>query len=481
MGPRDGLSRICGNVEMAVELGRYMDAEDILNLYCVSRDFHNSIRSYLLSSILAWIGHRAPEAGRAFPFKIYLDKLVRDPEARTLGGHYPGKGVEGKPVPAGRLDEVRVVPGLRYLQMVLVRDRCCREVAAVLACSGHRLPRSMHGTLLRLWVLMDLPTSLHRRAVMRNEAMWPDVDMYNAQLFFVKLGMHFNDPVYGPGTNDLVRLVLGQRGLYPLWQLLMRKKYVSVLEVIELKTRYDMRVPPDTRPPKDRHKARYVNDVPVDEVGIVHLEGWGTYSPCHLLRPDELVPLGAVERGLDLRSHLRRMIEWGHIDHRTGENRVPTEEEMYISDEERALAHMDTTLHWKKKHARKKRWSELSPQQQREIREDDEDERLRLLAWAGTDTGEDEDSDSDHDSETYDLNDEIDRAFIPPDTSFMANKAPVPALDDKKGWSQFVNKMLMAATTVETDKDEELRNQSIREHLNLRRTGQKEDLPTWHD
>lgn len=489
-GPKDGLSQIFTHTEIAVEVGKHVAVEDILTLYCVSRDFHISVRSYLLSSILAWIGHRAPEAGRAFPFKIYLDKLVADPEQRTLGGHYPGKGAAGKPLPASRADEVRVVPGLRYLQMVLVRDRCCREMVAMLARSGHRLPRTVHGTLLRLWVLMDLPTSFHRRAVLRCEAMWPDVDVYNAQLFFVKLAMHSNDPFFGPGTNDLVRLMLGQKGLYPLWQLLMHRKYVSVMEVIDLKTRYDLRMPPDTRPPEERHKPRYVNDVPEAEVGIMHKEGWGTHSKQHLMRPDELIPLEAVERGLNLRSHLRRMVDWGHIDYRTGANLVPTEEEMYISDEERALAHMDTTLHWKKKHAQKKRWSELTPQQQQEIKDDDEDERLRLLAWAGQGPGEDDndndgsdaDEDSDHDSETYNLNDEIDRGFILPDAALLAKLQPqVPKPNDEKGWGAFIDKILLTAPPINRKTDSELRNQSIREHLNLRKQEQKEDLRTWHE
>lgn len=456
-----------------------MGVDDILNLYCVSRDFHNSIRTYLLSSINTWIRYRAPEAGLMFPFKIYASKLVPDPEERTLGRHYPGKGAPGKPLPENRQNEIRVVPGLKYLQMVLVRDRCCREMVAILARNGHRLPQSsIHGTLLRLWVLTDLPTSAARRAVLRSEDMWPDVDVYNAQLLFVKLTLHFNDPVFGPGTTDLLRLILGQKGLYPLWQLLMKRKYVTVRDILALKTRYDGNVPPDTRPEDRRHKPRFVHDVPVAEVGLTHLEGWGTYSSHHLLRPDELIPLEAIERGLNLRSHLRRMVEWGHVDHRTGENLVPTEEEMYLSDEERVLANVDTTLHWKKKHVQKKRWDTLTPTEQQDIKDEDEDERLRLLAWAGTVS---DDDDSEHDSETYDLNDEIDRGFILPEPSLLPDTSrQVPAIDDEEGWMKYVNKFILTAPDLDMCKDEELRHQSLREEVNAKRQENKENLKTWH-
>ena len=79
---------------------------------------------------------------------------------------------------------------------------------------------------------------------MRNKDIWTDCDLYNAQLLFVKLGMHFNDHVYVPGSLELLHLMMGQRGLYPLWQLLMRKRFTTLPEILQLKVQYDLQMPP---------------------------------------------------------------------------------------------------------------------------------------------------------------------------------------------------------------------------------------------
>lgn len=475
---------MCQNIELAVELGKHLNPEDILTLYSVSRDFNHAIRGYLLSSILTWIGHRCPEAGRMFPFKIYRAKLVEDPKERTWGQHYTSK--EDVDVPDDLADEVRVVPGLKYLQMVMVRDRCCREIIAIMARSGHRFPNTMYMTLLRLWVLMDVATTYHRRALLRNATMWPDIDLYNAQLFFVKLSMHFNDPSVGPGTNELVHLILGQKGLYPLWRLLFGKKHANITGIIDLKTRYDMAVPEGIQRRQDENpdKPRYFHGVPLPEVGRIHLEGWGTIGNVHLARPDELIPVEAVERGLDLRRHLRRMVFWGYVDWQTGENLVPTEEEMYISDEERKLSCVNCSYHWKKRHILKKRWNTLTPEQQQEIKDEEEDDALRALAWAGMEPQDDGNDDSDDESEPYDINDEIDRGLIVPlpgpGPYTLGRSGPhvVPVPENTLGWVEFVNDMMMS-TAPEADVDEALRAQSTRDHLKRRRAGQKRDLFAW--
>jgi hypothetical protein len=120
---------------------------------------------------------------------------------------------------------------------------------------------------------------------------------------------------------------------------------------------------------------------------------------------------------------------WGYIDFETGENIVPTEEDIYISDEEEKLGNTDRTHHWQRKHALKKRWAELTPEQQQEIKDDDNDEHLRAMAWSSADNynfrGEWE-SESEAESEgEYDLNAEIDRGYrmpaVPKKKSTAAN------------------------------------------------------------
>jgi hypothetical protein len=378
---RDILSALCQHTELAVEIGKHLRAEDILNLYSTSRAFHNAINGHLLSSVRVWIQYSCAEAGTIFPFKLYKRHLVPDPMRRTWARQLKVEADESS-LPEN-LREVRCVPGLKYLRFVEGRDRYCREIIAIMARNGHRMPASMHKTLLRLWLLMDVPTSSQRQAFLRNSKFWSDVDLYNAQFLFVKLGMHFNDPVYGPSTYELLHLMLGQKGLFPLWQLLMRKRFTRLHEILELKVRYDFDVPPDHW--GSNYFDQEIHGVPFDDVSRGHLEGWGL-GEAHLMRPDELIPLEGVTRGLELDKHLMHMVVWGYVNWETGENLVPTLEEMYISDEEQALKHMDTTHHWKLKHVMKKRFDSLSPEEQQKIIDDDEDDRLRAMAWCGDET-----------------------------------------------------------------------------------------------
>lgn len=456
---RDILRALCTYTELAVEIGKHLSARDVLNLYAASRAFHDAINSHLMSTIHVWINHRCPESGKVFHFKFYKRHLVPDPMRRTWARQYCVAG-DLKSLPQS-LRNVRNVPGLKYLQLVEGRDRCCREIIAIMARNGYRMPPSMRNTLLRLWLLMDMATSLQRQGILRNKAAWTDVDLYNAQFFFVKLGMHFNDPVYGPNTYELLHLMMGQKGLFPLWQLLMRKRFTHLPEILELKVRYDFSVPPDHW--GSTYFDREIHGVPFDEIGRGHLESWGL-GEAHLMRPDELVPLEAVTRGLELDKHLMHMAVWGYIDWATGENLVPTEDEMYISDEEQALAHMDTTHHWGKKHVLKKRFQDLAPEEQQKIIDDDEDERLRAMAWCGEDIDDyDSPSDSDSDPDAYDLDDEIHRGFIVPkmrgDDYLSHFSVPGTSPDDVSAWRDFANAALVGMSPL-LDEDETLRAQA---------------------
>ncbi|KAM3457522.1 hypothetical protein MY3296_000954 [Beauveria thailandica] len=488
---RDGLALLCHSTELAVEIGKHLCPRDIVSLYSTSRAFHDAVDRYMSASVRAWIAYQAPEAGQVFDFRLYKRVLVADPSGRTWDYQYDtttaadekeassssGENRRNGAVDAAKAQEVRAVPGLRYLQLVVGRDRCCRDMRAILARHGHRTPGSMHATLLRLWLCLEVPTSEQRAALLRNPDIWADADLYNAQLLFVKLGMHFNDPVYGPNTYELLHLMMGQKGLYPLWQLLTRRRFTRLSEVLALKVRYDFQAATSPSYPPSAHRdgdeaqnqqhwsaeffGSSIHGVPYAEIGRTHLEGWGrlggggTVRPTrHLARPDELIPVEAVARGLELDTHLLGMMMWGYMDWETGENLVPSEDEMRLADET-VLAGADTSGHWRPRHARKKRFRQLAPAERRRILDEDEDERLRAMAWCGdTDdydsVSEDEDEDDDGGDGGDDddekglpcsLEDEMTRGYIVP----PANDAVVvPAVDDLDGWVGFVNDVLMS-------------------------------------
>ncbi|CAM1508281.1 Fc.00g051290.m01.CDS01 [Cosmosporella sp. VM-42] len=480
---RDMITALCSNVELAVELGKQLEPEDIVSLYATNRAFHNAVKGHMLSSIRMWIAHSAPEAGEIFSFKLYRSLIISDPAGRTNGEMCEGVPEHLKPPPEQR-EKARTIPGLKYVQLVIGRDRYCSEIIAIMARNGHRMPPTMKRTLCKMWLLMDVATTAQRQVIMANAKNWEDEDLYNAQFFFIKLGMHFNDPIYGPCTYELLHLMMGQKGLYPLWQLLMNKKYNNIHDIIEARIRYDFRMPADHWGHDFFDKTVYT--VPFAEIGIQHCEGWGKGIK-HLMRPDELVPVESVRRGLELEKHLMMMLLWGYFDWKTVENLVPTEEEIYIKDAEAKLDNVDTSGHWKRKHALKARWIELPEEVKEEIIAEDEDEHLRALAYAaganGSDIEErmpdwrgysldDEDKEDDEDfltddsesvegetfADAYDPNDEIKRGWMPRP---QAKDAPsqAPAVDDKQAWRSFVNQALMGMP-VEVDKDEALKAQA---------------------
>ncbi|KAF5529744.1 hypothetical protein FMEXI_13972 [Fusarium mexicanum] len=411
----DLITALCCNLELAVEIGKHLSPRDIVSLYIASPTFREAITGHMLSCIRMWIDTNAPEAGKVFHWKLYGRTLIKDPADRNSSTHdarfLEGRWETAKTNPS----QIRLIPGLKYLELVIGRDRYCREIIAIMARMGFRMPHTMHSTLLRLWVLLEIPTTRQRRLFLSSRKYWTNIHLYNAHFFIIKLSMAFTHPFFSPISIDMVKLMMGQKGLYPLWQCLMRQKYRTMSECMELKARYDLRLSTLAwdRIQRERYPSAY--GVPLHEVGLGHLEGWGK-GVLRLERPDEILPVEAASRGLHLDDHITQMMVWGYIDFETGENLVPTEDEMYISDEDEKLTKADNAHHWQRKHALKKRWTELTPEQQQDIKDDDADEHLRAMAWSSVDHEDldwDRESDDESDGE-YDINTEINRGYRMP-------------------------------------------------------------------
>jgi hypothetical protein len=364
----DLISSLSQDPLLTAEFSKYLRPKDLINLFCISKEFNATISNHLLSSIRRWLRYHNPDSARIFPFKLYGRLCKPDPAGRTKAYSFDDSNI------CSDLNEVRLIPSLRWYCMVIQRERYIRDILAVMARSGHRMPADMPQTLKKFWLLMDVATTKGRISMLNNHTLWTNQDLYNAQMFIVKLNLMFNDPTYGPQSHSLAKLFLGQRGLYPLWQSLMRKRFTSALEIVQMKVRYDYLVSRNPQRLLDFGKPIY--GIPAREVSVTHLEGWGVGNK-HLCRPDELVPFQATIRRLDIDKHLRQMVIWGYFKWSTGENLVPTEEEMYISDEDEALANVDTSQHWKPMHARKKRWQSLTPDEQVAVQEVDDLVRIK--------------------------------------------------------------------------------------------------------
>jgi hypothetical protein len=296
--------------EVMMEIATYLRPKDLVNLYSVSKDFHDIIESFLSHTMLSAAKKQAPESASVFLFKFYGDLCIPDPAGRL------------HPI---RDTETRLVPGLRWLRMVVHRERTIRDILALMARQGHRMPEGMSLSLKKMWLIMDVSINRQRVQLLRSP-FFTDMDIFNMQLFVVKLDMRFNDPNDGPGEDKLRKLMLGQRGLTPLCKLLKREIGLTPIEIIQMGIRYAYSVRPE-------YRGLPLLGIPPEQIGVGHLEGWGN-GKIHLLRPDELTMRESIRRRLGLKDHIMGMLLWGYVDPVTGENLEPTDEEKYMSDEE---------------------------------------------------------------------------------------------------------------------------------------------------
>jgi hypothetical protein len=311
----DFFNALSSYLELSMELAKHLRINDLVSIYAISKDFNETLNGHLSHILKGYATYQAPESSRIFVFTLYRTLCIHDPV--------------GRPDPTNR-ELARMVPSLRWLRMVIHREKCVRDILAYMAREGHRMPKTMSLSMKKMWLTMDIPTSARRVQLMHNEKYWTDNDLYNLQMLFIKLDMRFNDPLEGPGDDGLRKLMLGQRGLTPLRDLLKRTRFTDTLEALEACVRYSYL-------PRPEHRNFPILGVPANEVGRGHLEGWGV-GQVHLYRMDELVMREACRRNMDLQSHVITMMAWGYVDAVTKENIKVTREEMYMSDDDDKVA-----------------------------------------------------------------------------------------------------------------------------------------------
>ncbi|RYP66772.1 hypothetical protein DL769_005948 [Monosporascus sp. CRB-8-3] len=427
------IKKLSCTVELITEVCKHLKPADIINLYCVSRDFHTTTNTYLQSSLRQWTDFMAPGAADIFKYQQYSHLCTIDPAGRKEENTIPdsltsrfvhsgldhsqiyshfqaqdrkddrGKGKEkaaarddeGKEKTATQNDdgtkspekETRWVPTLKWFQMAVTRTSKARDILAHLARSGLRTPKHTLQAVLKLWLVTDIPTNAGRVAMMRAPGFLTDEDLVCAQIFLVKLSLRFTDPGYGPCDTALLELVLGQRGGFEvLWLMLFGHAYRTTAELLRLKVRHDFVLPEGRELMASSEDGRKrLMGVPEEEIGRGCLEGWGKgvgldagddgkpkEPPRRLWRPDQLVVAEAVRRHLGLEKHLMHHVMWGNVDPVTGRNLVPQEDELYMSDSERKNRAVDTSREYTAHHCAKDRWDQLSDEEKRRVaRRDD--------------------------------------------------------------------------------------------------------------
>ena len=288
---------LMGRSDLLIEFFRRLDMPTIMDLYSISREFHNIVNLYFASFMRANAEWHGPEAADIFRFKLYRHLCRPDPV--------------GRPNPANE-NETRLVPSFRWLAMVHQRERVVGEIIEALADDGHRMPRRTSRAIKKVWLTMDARSNYTRVGLIHNQDFWLDEDICLASLFFIKLDMRFLDPIDGMGYVGLRELLLGQKGLTVLWKALKREALTSYVELWQLFLRYAY-VPPQ------QSRGWSIMGVPASEIGmgcrdLTVKTPEDPYRKPYLMRPDELVVREAIRRQMDLDKEYIEMMLWGYVD-----------------------------------------------------------------------------------------------------------------------------------------------------------------------
>ena len=292
-----------------------------LSLYAMSKDFHNAINQRFVTMILSTAFIKAPESAQIFTFRGYgplatIDPRYKDPSQRIPHPN-PEKAALGIP---------RLVPGFKWLQMIMYREKVVHEILAIMAEDGIPIPPKTSVVLKHIWFSMDFPGTGQRIGYFHNRKKVTDLDIFYGTMFVIRLDMRFTVPTAGHTANMggyLRRLVMGQRSLSYLWKVLKGLKLRTQFEALKEWVRFKYR-PSD---PADRHHS--VFGIPPWELGRGCLVNWG--GPVFnkegirlrstqedrkfiLIRPDQILLRECIKRQLNMsRWHLKMML-WGYVD-----------------------------------------------------------------------------------------------------------------------------------------------------------------------
>lgn len=300
--------------ELTLEFAKNLDIEDLVSLYATSKEFHMLVNTRFTAMIKAqWYG-KAYESGSTFVHRCYKSLCMRDP-ARRIN--------KTRPI------ELRFIPSLRWLRMVLFREATVDDIMRSMAREGHRMPKQMTLIIKKIWFTLDIGDNSRRIGLIHNVKFWSNKDLFFATMFFLKLDMRLTNPATGNGELGLRKMLLGQRSLSTLSKVLKREEMRTQLDMLRMLVRYNYE--------PARHKEMSILGVPPEEVGKLQYEGWGLRDT-KFIGVDELVMREAVKRKLNLQNHYVDMMIYGYINKQTWEDiRTPMPrpiEEVDSEDEE---------------------------------------------------------------------------------------------------------------------------------------------------
>lgn len=142
--PFNLLNAFCANNELLLLLTSYLTIPSLISLYSISKIYHHQFNFHYTAHMLAIMRTWAPHSETAFPWRAYRKLCIRDPALRQTS-RLIGKTDEA----SDKYGDLRTVPTIRWLQMVVYRHGVCTDILLRLASYGHRCPA---GTLEALKV-----------------------------------------------------------------------------------------------------------------------------------------------------------------------------------------------------------------------------------------------------------------------------------------------------------------------------------------
>ena len=232
------------------------------------------------------------------PFNNYVHLCIEDPTRRT-----------------NTKEHVRHVPTFRYLFFLLHRARIATSIISAVKAKGHHLPMTLAPSLIKLGLLMDLPTTAKRAALLHNQRYFTDADLQLLSLFFFKLNMTFTDPLDGDtmgprGTARICQCLLAQRSLGILEGVLTRRLGKNNLEMLKIWLKWEYQPLPENR-------GFSIMGIEPDDIGCLQWEGWrvprlGEQDVKKLMPVEQGIMAEGQRRGLQLGKTHMMMMMYGH-------------------------------------------------------------------------------------------------------------------------------------------------------------------------
>ncbi|KAK7189003.1 uncharacterized protein CC84DRAFT_1260016 [Paraphaeosphaeria sporulosa] len=274
-----------------------LSQKTIIDLYAIDKEFHYRFNKYSTSIIHDFARHHAPQAAYIFSWVLFPELCISDPMLRPMDG---------------RPHLARDIPSLRWTQMVIHRDNVVRTILTILATNGHRVPRETYIVLMKFWLLMEMNNTTLRTTFLADNTIWTNQDLYFFHLFLMKLDMHFNHPVHNHGFIDLSHMLLTQKTLSTLHNVLVGQQTLDYDDLTDMliRTYHEEDLDLDTNPwladPEE-------HGVVADNMGTLSREGW-IFEGESMHSPVDLVRIEAIDRGLDIQEYLIDFMMYGYID-----------------------------------------------------------------------------------------------------------------------------------------------------------------------